>query len=165
MQDRSPGGYRLSLERGQAAHTSVGELIGVRGYPPKSLAAGGWRVGVVRWLRNVPGSALEAGVEWLAPKARSVKVQTLQANGRASEQLEALMLPRVRVYDRNPTLVTPAFVSGSTPNVMVGTSSQQALSLTGEEENTGEHARFWYQPQTPDESPSPTTPMSEDPTG
>ena len=95
------------------------------------------------------------------PKARSVTVQTVQANGRASDQLEALMLPRVRVYDRNPTLVTPAFVSGSTPNVMVGTSSQQALSLTGEEENTGEHARFWYQPQTPDESPPQAEPISE----
>lgn len=148
MKDRSPGGYRLSLQQGQSARTRVGELIGVRGYPTKSLAAGGWLVGVVRWLRNRPGSDLEAGVEWLAPRARPVTVKPLQGDGQPGSPLHGLMLPEVRVFDREATLITPPSLNGTPPSVMIADDQNENISVREQEEDTGEHARFWIQHRT-----------------
>lgn len=146
MKDRSPGGYRLALQQGQSANTRVGELIGVRGYPTKSLAAGGWLVGVVRWLRNRPGSDLEAGVEWLAPRAQPVTVKPLQSDGQPGSPQRGLVLPEVRVFDREATLITPPRLNGVPPAVMIDGdqgASGETISVREQEEDTGEHARFW----------------------
>jgi hypothetical protein len=148
MKDRSPGGYRLSLQQGQNAHTRVGELIGVRGYPTKSLAAGGWLVGVVRWLRNRPGSDLEAGVEWLAPRAEAVTVNPLLSDGQRGTPLHGLVLPEVRIFDRDATLVTPPSLSGWQASMTIAGNQRGEISIQGQEEDTGEHARFWIKQDT-----------------
>ena len=143
MKDRSPGGYRLSLQNGQSTHTRVGELIGVRGYPTKSLAAGGWLVGVVRWLRSQPGSDLDAGVEWLAPKAKAVTIKPLESDGNQGASVEGLELPAVRVFDRDASLITPTRLHNPSQRVMVAWDEDQEVKLRAREEDTGEHARFW----------------------
>ena len=148
IKDRSPGGYRLSLQQGQNARTRVGELIGVRGYPTKSLAAGGWLVGVVRWLRNRPGSDLEAGVEWLAPRAEAVTVKALRSDGQPGSPQRGLVLPEVRIFDREATLVTPPSLNGAPPGTMIASDKSGEISVREQEEDTGEHARFWINHDT-----------------
>jgi len=148
MKDRSPGGYRLSLQQGQSIHTRVGELIGVRGYPTRSLASGGWLVGVVRWLRNRPGSELEAGVEWLAPRAEAVTVKPVHSDGHPGLPMRGLMLPEVRVFEREASLVTPSSLEDGSPSVTISSDQNAEISLRNQEEDTGEHARFWIKPET-----------------
>jgi len=146
LKDRSPGGYCLSLQTGQSTRTRVGELIGVRGYPTKSLAAGGWLVGVVRWLRSQPGSSLEAGVEWLAPRAEAVRVKPMADDGEHGDSVDGLVLPEVRVFNRDATLIMPTQIHSSSLRVKVASRQHQEISLGNREEDTGEHARFWICP-------------------
>lgn len=83
--NQSANGLRMHRESGGNVSITVGETVGVRFVGGRT-----WNVGVVRWLTLLEGSALEFGVELVAPAAISITIEP--TIGSSGKPLPALML-------------------------------------------------------------------------
>ncbi|WP_409457090.1 molecular chaperone [Pseudomonas oryzihabitans] len=100
--NHSPGGYCLSWGGEVPEQLQAGELLGVKLPEDRN-----WGPGVVRWVRQVPGSGTQMGVELLAPTARPCGLQLLRKAEQNSQYLRALLLPEIKAIDQAPTLIAP----------------------------------------------------------
>ena len=100
--NHSPGGYCLSWSGEVPEQLQAGELLGV-----KLPEDHNWGPAVVRWVRQVPGSGTQMGVELLAPTARPCGLQLLRKAEQNSQYLRALLLPEIKAIDQAPTLIAP----------------------------------------------------------
>ncbi|AOV17230.1 hypothetical protein BJI67_09280 [Acidihalobacter aeolianus] len=101
----SPGGYCICWEHPEPARAQVGEIIGLR---EREGANTFWRIGVIRWMRNVPEQGLVAGIQLLAARSYQITV-----HGAASSRqqpigaLDALLLPEVKALRQPGSLILP----------------------------------------------------------
>jgi len=100
--NHSPGGYCLSWSGEVPEQLQAGELLGVKLPEDRN-----WGPAVVRWVRQVPGSGTQMGVELLAPTARPCGLQLLRKAEQNSQYLRALLLPEIKAIDQAPTLIAP----------------------------------------------------------
>jgi hypothetical protein len=63
-------------------------------------------VGVIRWVRSTGVSNIEIGIQHLAPSADPVVIKTVNADGKESDFLPALLLPEIKPLKQPQTLVT-----------------------------------------------------------
>lgn len=102
VHDESAGGLSLSKAGVIQLHIQVGDLLITRtpgeGNP--------WNVGVIRWVRSTGTSSIEIGIQHLAPSADPVVIKTVNADGKESEFLPALLLPEIKPLKQPQTLVT-----------------------------------------------------------
>lgn len=99
----SPGGYCIEWSGDVPSSVKAGEILGLRedGNP-------GWSVGVIRWVKQLPGHGAQLGVEVLAPKAKPCGARVIKKTGEASEYMRTLLLPEMKTINRPATLITPA---------------------------------------------------------
>jgi hypothetical protein len=102
VHDESAGGLSLSKGGLIQLHIQVGDLLITRtpgeGNP--------WSVGVIRWVRSTGTSSIEIGIQHLAPSADPVVIKTVNADGKESDFLPALLLPEIKPLKQPQTLVT-----------------------------------------------------------
>ncbi|MHB1140652.1 MAG: hypothetical protein ACYC1T_02685 [Sulfuricaulis sp.] len=102
VHDESAGGLSLSKSGQIQLHIQVGDLLITRtpgeGNP--------WSVGVIRWVRSTGTSSIEIGIQHLAPSADPVVIKTVNADGKESDFLPALLLPEIKPLKQPQTLVT-----------------------------------------------------------
>jgi hypothetical protein len=102
VHDESAGGLSLSKGGQIKLHIQVGDLLITRtpgeGNP--------WSVGVIRWVRSTGMSNIEIGIQHLAPNANPVVIKTVNADGKESDFLPALLLPEIKPLKQPQTLVT-----------------------------------------------------------
>jgi hypothetical protein len=102
VHDESAGGLSLSKGGLIPLHIQVGDLLTTRtpgeGNP--------WSVGVIRWVRSTGTSNIEIGIQHLAPSADPVVIKTVNADGKESDFLPALLLPEIKPLKQPQTLVT-----------------------------------------------------------
>lgn len=96
--NQSANGLRMHRESGGAVNVTVGEVVGVRFVGGRT-----WNVGVVRWLTLLEGSALEFGVELVAPAAISTTIEpTIGSSGKPAP---ALMLQSLAPDAESDTVI------------------------------------------------------------
>lgn len=116
----SPGGYCLQWAGEPPSSVRAGEILGLREDGQAS-----WSIGVIRWVKQLPGQGAQLGIEVLAPKAKPCAARVIKKTGEATEYMRTLLLPELKAIGRPATLITPALTFR--PGYKVG------LSLDGEE--------------------------------
>lgn len=116
----SPGGYCLEWAGDVPASVKAGEMLGLR-----EEGENGWSVGVIRWVKQLPGHGAQLGIEVLAPKAKPCGARVIKKTGEASEYMRTLLLPELKAVGRPATLITPALT--------FRTGYKLVLNLDGEE--------------------------------
>lgn len=99
----SPGGYCIEWSGEVPSGVRAGEVIGLR---EETQAA--WSIGVIRWVKQLPGHGAQLGIEILAPKAKPCGARVIKKTGESSEYMRTLMLPELKSIGRPATLITPA---------------------------------------------------------
>lgn len=112
----SPGGYCLEWTGEMPNHVRAGELSGL-----KESGATSWSIGVIRWIKQLPGKGAQLGIELLAPKATPCGCRVLKQSGETTEWMRTLLLPELRAIGQEATLVTPsmAFSTGYKVHVVL----------------------------------------------
>ena len=116
----SPGGYCVEWSGEVPAGVKAGEILALR-----EDGQGNWSIGVIRWVKQLPGHGAQLGVEVLAPKARPCGARVIKKTGEASEYMRTLLLPELKAINRPATLITPALTFRSGYKLV--------LNLDGEE--------------------------------
>jgi hypothetical protein len=113
--DISPGGYGVTWTGVVPAQVRVGELVGLR-----ESGQMDWNLGVIRWVRPVPGGSLQLGLEVLASTAIPCGTRVMKNTDEASDYLRALIVPELKARKRPETLITPpmGFHAGSRVLIM-----------------------------------------------
>lgn len=113
----SPGGYCLEWVGETPAYVRAGELIGLM-----ETGAKNWSLGVIRWVKQIPGKGAQMGIELLAPKATPCGCRVLKQSGETTEWMRTLLLPELRAIGQEATLITPsmAFSTGYKVHVALG---------------------------------------------
>ena len=99
--DESAGGLALGKKGHIVARVRVGELTAAR-----SAGDRPWRIGVIRWVKSSSSSEVEFGVQWIAAHATAVVVKVVSDEGKESDFLPAIMLPKMEALKQAETLVT-----------------------------------------------------------
>lgn len=99
----SPGGYCIEWAGEVPAGVRAGEILGLREETQAS-----WSIGVIRWVKQLPGHGAQLGIEVLAPKAKPCGARVIKKTGESSEYMRTLMLPELKSIGRPATLITPA---------------------------------------------------------
>lgn len=113
--DVSAGGYGINWEGELPVLLKVGELVGVR-EPGQE-----WSIGVVRWVRQVPGMGAQMGLEVLAPTAQPCGTRIERSwDEHAQDFMRTLIVPGLKALNRPATLITPnvSFQPGSRITIM-----------------------------------------------
>ena len=116
----SPGGYCVEWAGDVPASVKAGEILGLR-----EDGESGWSVGVIRWVKQLPGHGAQLGIEVLAPKAKPCGARVIKKTGEATEYMRTLLLPELKAVGRAATLITPALTFRSGYKLV--------LNLDGEE--------------------------------
>lgn len=118
----SPGGYCIEWAGEVPASVRAGEILGLH---EENQAQAGWSIGVIRWVKQLPGHGAQLGIEVLAPKAKPCGARVIKKTGDATEYMRTLLLPELKAIGRPATLITPALTFRSGYKVV--------LNLDGEE--------------------------------
>lgn len=114
----SPGGYCLQWTQDVPPNLRTGEIIGIRESGQK------WRVGVIRWVKQLAGTGAQFGIELLSPSAEAVGARVILKTGEKSQYQRCLLLPELAAIGQPATLITPA--------LMFGVGSKANINRSGE---------------------------------
>lgn len=117
----SPGGYCIEWTGEMPNHIRTGELVGLRDAQAKS-----WSIGVIRWIKQLPGKGAQLGIELLAPKATPCATRAIKPSGEMTEWMRTLMLPELRAIGQEATLITPAIAFSAGYKVLINQDGQDA---------------------------------------
>lgn len=131
-------GYGLQWGQLTPCHASVGELIAVR---EKEYNLHHWRIGVVRWIRNLQPESIDIGVEVLAPRALVVSAPTPSDR----QSIDALMLPGLKAIEEAPSMIVPAniFTQGDRLDIKM-LEKDLSIELRSIGESPGTFTQFFY---------------------
>ncbi|WP_156782640.1 hypothetical protein [Acidihalobacter yilgarnensis] len=102
----SPGGYCISWEQPGPARSQVGELIALREREGRKTL---WRIGLIRWMRNIPEQGLIIGIQLLAARSYQITVHAAQTRRHPGMgAMDALLLPEVKALRQPGSLIVPA---------------------------------------------------------
>lgn len=99
--DESACGFGLSTEQTSGCNVRVGELVAVK-TDDKS-----WNVGLIRWIRSLGNTRIEAGVQKVAPSAQPVAVSAIQVEGEGDDYRAALLLPEIPALHQPRSVIAP----------------------------------------------------------
>ncbi|MDF2446297.1 MAG: hypothetical protein K0S46_1533 [Moraxellaceae bacterium] len=119
----SPGGYCLQWSGEVPSGVRAGEILGLR-----EDGQANWSIGVIRWVKQLPGQGAQLGIEVLSPKAKPCGARVIKKTGEATEYMRTLLLPELKTINRPATLITPALT--------FRTGYKVGLNLDGEEVKT-----------------------------
>ncbi len=137
----SPGGYCIEWSGEVPASVRAGEILGLNeeGEP-------GWSIGVIRWVKQLPGHGAQLGIEVLAPKAKPCGARVIKKTGDASEYMRTLLLPELKAIGRSATLITPALTFRSGYKVVLNMDGEEIKAqLTKQVSATPSFCQFEFQ--------------------
>lgn len=89
----------------EKTHVKVGDLIS---YKETIENKHHWSVGVIRWLKTIPGNKLEIGMMALASSAVPVAVKALNGPGHGTEYFRSLLIPKQISFSQTRSILVPA---------------------------------------------------------
>lgn len=136
----SPGGYCIEWAAEVPAGVRAGEILGLR---EETQAA--WSIGVIRWVRQLPGQGAQLGIEVLAPKAKPCGARVIKKTGESSEYMRTLMLPELKSIGRPATLITPSLTFRAGYKVGLNIDGEEVkVSLTRQVSATPSFSQFEF---------------------
>lgn len=104
----SESGRALScMTNCEKAHVKVGDLISYQ-VPVENTVH--WSVGVIRWLKTIPGDKLEIGMMSLASSAVPVAVKALNGPGFGTDYFRALLIPKQISFLQTRSILVPSYI-------------------------------------------------------
>jgi hypothetical protein len=136
----SPGGYCIEWSGEVPSGVRAGEILGLR---EETQAA--WSIGVIRWVKQLPGHGAQLGIEVLAPKAKPCGARVIKKTGESSEYMRTLMLPELKSIGRPATLITPALTFRAGYKVGLNIDGEEAkISLSRQVSSTPSFSQFEF---------------------
>lgn len=138
----SPGGYCIEWSGEVPASVRAGEILGLH----EDDAQPGWSIGVIRWVKQLPGHGAQLGIEVLAPKAKPCGARVIKKTGDATEYMRTLLLPELKAINRPATLITPALTFRSGYKVVLKLDGEEIkASLAQQVSATASFCQFEFQ--------------------
>ena len=104
----SESGRAMSCEINcEKTHIRVGDLVS---YHEVIENTPHWNVGVIRWLKTIPGSKLELGMMALATSAVPIAVKALKGPGHGTDYFRGLLIPRHVSVNQTRSILVPSKV-------------------------------------------------------
>lgn len=137
----SPGGYCVEWAGEVPSGVRSGEILGL-----KEEDQANWNIGVIRWVKQLPGHGAQLGIEILAPKARPSGARVLKKTGDASEYMRALVLPELKAINRPTTLILPTLTFRSGYKILLNLDGEELKAqLTTQVSATPSFSQFEFQ--------------------
>jgi hypothetical protein len=139
------GGYCLLWESDGVSSVQVGEPVALRSAAAGS--GGGWKIGVIRWMKFTPERGLGLGVELISSAATPVSVCLCKDTLPAENGARGLLLPGNKALGLQASLLLPAlqFRIGCV-SVLSGGGKDERIILVRQIEDTGSFAQFHFMP-------------------
>lgn len=136
----SPGGYCIEWAVDVPAGVRAGEVLGLRDDVQST-----WNMGVIRWVKQLPGQGAQVGIEVLSPRAKPCGARVMKKTGEASEYMRSLMLPEMPSEGRPATLIMPALTFRSGYKVGLNLDGEEVrISLTRQVSATPSFSQFEF---------------------
>lgn len=120
----------------------VGEVLGIH---LSANEGNSFRIGISRWLRNIPGHALQVGLEIIGLSSEAASVRKKGAAKTNESTAKCILLPEDSSSGKLPTLLTPALPFGAGDNlVLIKNNSETEIRLTRLMESTGAFCQFQF---------------------
>jgi len=120
----------------------VGEVLGIHLCANESNQ---FRIGVSRWLRNIPGQSLQVGLEIIGLSSEAITARKKDTSDTPMSTEKCILLPDNRSTGKTSTLVTPALPFNTGDTVILGdTDVEQEVRLTRLMESTGAFSQFQF---------------------
>lgn len=137
----SPGGYCIEWAGEVPASVRAGEILGLH-----EESQPGWSIGVIRWVKQLPGHGAQLGIEVLAPKAKPCGARVIKKTGDATEYMRTLLLPELKAINRPATLITPALTFRSGYKLVLNLDGEEIKAhLTKQVSATPSFCQFEFQ--------------------
>ncbi|MDP2227859.1 MAG: hypothetical protein Q8J78_10345 [Moraxellaceae bacterium] len=155
----SPGGYCIEWAGEVPASVKAGEILGLREDGQEI-----WSIGVIRWVKQLPGHGAQLGIEVLAPKARPCGARVIKKTGEATEYMRTLLLPELKAINRPATLITPALTFRSGYKVVLNLDGEEVKAhLAQQVSATQSFCQFEFTlARRPNETEETSTPAAQD---
>jgi len=142
VRDKSEHGYHLVWSGSQRINPWVGEFVGITEHADLEDGAG-WRMGVIRWLRDIGENHLEFGLEVVAEHAEPVMLWYVPQGSGIREEWCSLMVPEL---SGSRALVAPTFFPHEQDQIfLVRDEEEERIKLTSMLEYTGYFSIFRYE--------------------
>lgn len=142
IHDKSEHGFHLEWSGTQRINPWVGEFVGISEHADLEDGAG-WRMGVIRWLRDIGENHLEFGVEVVAEHAEPVMLWYVPQGSGVREEWCSLLVPDL---SGSRALVAPTFFPHEQDQIfLVRDKGEERIRLTSMVEYTGYFSVFRYE--------------------
>jgi hypothetical protein len=138
----SPGGYCIEWSGEVPTNVRAGEILGLH----EESGQSSWSIGVIRWVKQLPGHGAQLGIEILAPKAKPCGARVIKKTGDATEYMRTLLLPELKAINRPATLITPALTFRPGYKVLLNLDGEEVKAhLTQQVSATSSFCQFEFQ--------------------
>ena len=140
--NESAWGYCILWPGPNTPKIRVGEVLGIH---LSANEGNKFRIGVSRWLRNIPGQSLQVGLEIIGLTSDAATVRKTDASKRADSAAKCILLPENHSSGKPPTLLTPALPFNTGDKLVLGNSDGETeIRLTRLVESTGAFSQFQF---------------------
>ena len=124
----SPGGYCLHWQGENPNTLRTGELIVVC-EPSDNM----WHIGLIRWVKQIPSTSIEFGVEIISSRAKVCGIRATQKNDAIDSFKRGVLLPEIQSLGRPATLITPAFAFHPNQRVIIRYGNEEIKAILTKE--------------------------------
>ncbi|MCB1752686.1 MAG: hypothetical protein KDI74_13275 [Gammaproteobacteria bacterium] len=140
--NESAWGYCVLWPGPNTPKIRVGEVLGIH---LSANEGNEFRIGVSRWLRNIPGHSLQVGLEIIGLTSDAVTAKKSGASNKPESAAKCILLPDNQSTGKLPTLLTPALPFNSGDRVILNNGgSESEVILSRLMESTGAFSQFQY---------------------
>jgi len=101
--NESAGGYCINWTGNNPPNIRVGELIGIQSASERSQ----FSMGIIRWLKHMPGVGLQFGMEIISPTADAIRIHIPGDSQHNETTQKCILLPEVRASNRPSCMILP----------------------------------------------------------
>jgi len=101
--NESAGGYCINWTGNNPPNIRVGELIGIQSASERSQ----FSMGIIRWLKHMPGVGLQFGMEIISPTADAIRIHIPGDSQHNETTQKCILLPEVSASNRPSCMILP----------------------------------------------------------
>lgn len=151
--NESACGYCILWPGPNTPKIRVGEVLGIH---LSANEGNSFRIGVSRWIRNIPGQSLQVGLEIIGLSSEAASIRK-EGTAKTNEfSTKCILLPEDPSTGKLPTLLTPVLPFGTGDNlILIKNNCETTIRLTRLMESTGAFCQFQFKSmkeRTPEES-------------
>ncbi|MCB1857835.1 MAG: hypothetical protein KDI63_06160 [Gammaproteobacteria bacterium] len=144
--NESAWGYCILWPPANTSRVRVGELLGIH---VSGSSTSHYRVGISRWLRNLPGVGIQVGMEIVGLDSIAVGVTPVGVNDPSENPVDCILLPESKSTGQRATLLTPVNPFAVEDEVVIeDPSGRKSVRLIEKLESTGAFCRFQFEEST-----------------